>query len=155
MTNEQLQKFLDRHGADPERWPRQVRADVEWLIAQSVDARAVFELAQKLDAALTRHAIARSAADAAVERVLARLDAPLPRQRQPFWRLPAVLLDWQFAPAWPRMAALACCAAIGFAIGIAGLDRQIDRFDRITVAANTNVIDAVVFEPEPLIGARP
>ena len=37
-----------------------------------------------------------------------------------------VLLDWQFAPAWPRMAALACCAALGFYVGIAGLDRRFD-----------------------------
>ena len=66
-----------------------------------------------------------------------------------------MLLDWQFAPAWPRMAALACCAVLGFAIGIAGLDRQIERFDRITVAANTVDMGSVVFEPEPLIGVRP
>ncbi len=155
MTNEQLQIFLDRRGADPERWPESERAEIEWLIAHSAEARAMFELAQRLDMALARHAAAQAAADAAVERVLARLDAPLPRQQASFWRLPAFLLDWQFAPAWPRMAALACCAALGFAIGIAGLDRQIDRFDRITVAANTIDMNSVVFETEPLIGARP
>ena len=137
MTNEQLQIFLDRHGADPARWPQSERADVERLIAHSAEASAVFAAAQRLDAAL------------------ARLDAPLPRQWGPFWRLPTVLLDWQFAPAWPRMAALACCAVLGFAIGIAGLDRQFDRIDRMTVAANTTDLGSVVFEPEPLTGARP
>jgi len=60
----------------------------------------------------------------AVDRVLARLRGPLPRQKQPLWRLPGVLLNWDFAPAWPRMAALACCAALGFMFGIAGLDRS-------------------------------
>jgi hypothetical protein len=34
-----------------------------------------------------------------------------------------VLLDWQFAPVWPRVAALASCAVIGFAIGLSGVDR--------------------------------
>ena len=155
MTNEQLQIFLDRHGSDPERWPQSKRAEVEWLVAHSAEARAVFELAQKLDAALARHAAARAAADAAIERVLTRLEAPLPRQQASLWRLPPVLLDWQFAPAWPRMAALACCAVLGFAIGIAGLDRLIERFDRITVAANTVDMGSALFEPEPLIGVRP
>ena len=61
----------------------------------------------------------RSRSTAAAARVLARLGA-LPRQKPPLWRCPAVLLDWEFAPAWPRMAALAGCAAIGFVIGIAG-----------------------------------
>ena len=51
---------------------------------------------------------------------------PLPRQKMPLWRLPGVLLDWQFAPAWPRFAALACFAALGFVIGIAGIDRRFD-----------------------------
>ena len=86
---------------------------------------------------------------------MTRLAQPLPRQKQPFWRLPAVLLNWQFAPAWPRMAALGACAVIGFAIGISGLDRRIDRLDGQSAAASSAGIDSVVFEPEDLTGARP
>ena len=78
------------------------------------------EFEKLLGAALSRRS--RAADDAAVERVLKRLSGPLPRQKLPFWRLPAVLLDWQFAPAWPRLAALGACAAVGFFIGIAGID---------------------------------
>ena len=63
--------------------------------------------------------------EAAAMRVLARLSS-LPRQDRPFWRLPGVLLDWQFAPAWPRVAALASCAVIGFAIGLSGVDRTVN-----------------------------
>lgn len=89
-----------------------------------------------LKGALKRNADAaqagKTAEDAAVARVLTRLAAPLPRQRMPRWRLPAVLLDWQFSPAWPRMAALAGCAVLGFTIGIAGLDRTFDRADAAT-----------------------
>jgi hypothetical protein len=97
----------------------------------------------------------KDADEAAVARVLARVTSALPRQKVPFWRLPLVLLDWQFAPAWPRMAALGACALIGFFIGISGLDRHIDRFDTMTVAANNTDLGSVVFEPEPLTGARP
>jgi hypothetical protein len=56
-----------------------------------------------------------------------KLNGPLPRQKQPFWRVPAALLDWQFSPAWPRFAALAGCALIGFSIGIVGVDRSLAR----------------------------
>jgi hypothetical protein len=106
-----------------------------------------------LEIALRRQARPSEAEKAAADRVLARLGGPLPRQRVPFWRLPAVLLDWQFAPAWPRMAALAACLMLGFGIGIAGLDRPLDRFDGVTI--NNNDISAAVLEPEALTGARP
>jgi len=110
---------------------------------------------QEFDALLTR-ALERQdkADDAAVERVKARLAGPLPRQQLPFWRLlPTVLLDWQFAPAWPRVAALGACAVIGFAIGLSGVDRRIDRTD--TAVITSGGIGSIVFEPEPLTGAQP
>jgi hypothetical protein len=106
-----------------------------------------------LEAALKRHANAPLADEASVERVMTRLSDPLPRQKQPLWRLPAVLLDWQFAPAWPRLAALGACAALGFVIGISGLDRHIDRLQ--TASVTSTGIGSVVFEPEELTGARP
>ena len=106
-----------------------------------------------LETALRCDARQTPADETAAARVLARLNGPLPRQRLPFWRLPSVLLDWQFAPAWPRMAALAGCLALGFAIGITGLDRPIDRFDG--VAVSNSDISSAVFEPEALTGARP
>lgn len=105
-----------------------------------------------LKAVLERHP--SQADDASAARVLKRLAGPLPRQKVPFWRLPAVLLDWQFAPAWPRVAALACCAALGFGIGLAGLDRPFDRLDVPFTVANRD-LGSIVFEPEPLTGARP
>ena len=92
--------------------------------------------------------------DAAAGRVMERIAGTLPRQNKPFWRLPAVLLDWQFAPAWPRVAALVCCALIGFGIGLAGLDRSFGRIDAPLVVAGRD-LGSIVFEPEPLTGARP
>jgi hypothetical protein len=107
-----------------------------------------------LDAALTRTTQAQPADPAAVNRVLARLSAPLPRQKMSLWRLPAVLLDWQFAPAWPRVAALAACAVLGFYIGIVGLDRRFDQADAAYAVAGGGDIFSV-FDPESLTGARP
>ena len=92
--------------------------------------------------------------EAAADRVLARLAGPLPPQKKPFWRLPTILLDWQFAPAWPRVAALACCALIGFGIGLSGLDRSFRPSDAPFVVAGRD-LGSIVFEPEPLTGARP
>jgi hypothetical protein len=104
-------------------------------------------MSERLDDRLARHYARRNNDETAAERVLARL-AALPPQKHPVWtRLPGILLDWQFAPAWPRMAALACCAVLGFAIGTAGIDRMMPR-------ANTDLA-AAVFEAEPLTGARP
>ena len=107
-----------------------------------------------LATALKRQAQATQSDDAAAARVLTRLAGALPRQHMPLWRWPAVLLDWQFAPAWPRMAALAGCLALGFVIGIAGLDRGIDRAG---VSAGGGNLDfgSLVFEPETLTGGRP
>jgi hypothetical protein len=113
------------------------------------------QLQDFLEAALKRHTQAPPADDAAVERVLKRLSGPLPRQKMPLWRLPGVLLDWQFAPAWPRMAALACCAALGFVIGIAGVDRRFDASVVPFAIASHSDIGSIVFEPEALTGARP
>jgi hypothetical protein len=76
-----------------------------------------------LSETLKRDAVPQQANEAAALRVLTRLGA-LPRQKMPLWRLPGILLDWEFAPAWPRVAALASCAVLGFAIGIAGLDQR-------------------------------
>jgi hypothetical protein len=107
-----------------------------------------------LESALKRKMQAPPVNEAAVERVLKRLSGPLPHQKQPLWRLPAVLLNWEFAPAWPRMAALACCAVLGFAIGIAGLDRPFDQLDA-SVTAGSRGIGSIVSEPDSLTGERP
>ena len=112
------------------------------------------EFSSSLDAALKRNLQADPVDQAAVSRVMARLGGPLPRQKVSLWRLPAVLLDWQFAPAWPRVAALGACAVLGFYIGIVGLDRRFDQADaRVAMASGGDI--SSVFEPESLTGARP
>lgn len=108
-----------------------------------------------LKSALKRQAETQPVDEAAVNRVLSRISGPLPRQKQPLWRLPAALLDWQFAPAWPRMAALACCAVLGFFVGIAGLDRRFDDPGAAPAFVGGGGIGSITFEPEAFTGARP
>lgn len=108
-----------------------------------------------LKTALKRHMQAPPAEEAAVARVLKWLSGPLPRQKQPLWRLPGVLLDWQFAPAWPRMAALACCAMLGFFVGIAGLDRKFDSPGAPPAFVGGGGIGTITFEPDAFTGGRP
>ena len=110
------------------------------------------QLESLLASVLKRDKQTPAADDAAVERVLKRLSGPLPPQKRPWWRLPAVLLDWQFAPAWPRMAALACCAALGFFVGIAGVDRQ---FEGPGAQPGGGGIGTITFEPDAFTGGRP
>src|SRR5262245_35456958 len=107
-----------------------------------------------IESALKRRAL-EPVDEAAVNRVLSRVSGPLPGQKRPFWRLPSVLLDWQFAPAWPRMAALACCAALGFFVGIAGLDRRFDDPAAAPAIVGGGGIGSITFEPEAFTGARP
>src|SRR4029078_1171855 len=104
--------------------------------------------------------------EASINRVLQRISGPLPPQKQPLWRLPAVLLDWQFAPASarlgahfaparPRMAALACCAALGFYVGIAGIDRRFDDPTAAPAFVGGGGIGSITFEPDAFAGRRP
>ena len=81
-------------------------------------------LDRDLEASLQRVMGPKPDADDNARRLLARLDAmPLPAQKRrllaAWW--PAALTDTTFAPAWPRLAALACAAALGISIGLSSL----------------------------------
>ena len=148
MTRDELRNLLDGHGADPARWPAGHREPAERLLAEDAGACADLEAARRLDAALARAVDIAPEDERIAANVLGRLNGPLPSQDRPFWRWPAALLDWQFAPAWPRVAALACCAMIGFAIGLAGLDRPFEHSGDMVVASRD--IGSLVFEPDSL-----
>jgi hypothetical protein len=113
----------------------------------------------KLDRLLTQHFRDEAHAGAndgdAAARVLAALASPLPPQR-PSWRhWPAALLDWDFAPAWPRLAALAGCAALGFAVGVVGPSlRDRDASQMLSMRGDFRLA-AVLSEPEPMTGVLP
>jgi hypothetical protein len=81
--------------------------------------------AADLEARLGR-AMAPRAEDAAAERITQRLEATaLPPQKRAFSWWPAALRDIDFAPAWPRVAALAGAAALGITIGLSGVGTRI------------------------------
>jgi hypothetical protein len=109
-----------------------------------------------LSRTLKRPAETSPADNEAADRILKRLTGTLPRQKKPFWRLPEILLDWEFDPAWPRMAALASFAALGFVIGMVGIDRRVDTADAASYLTSGRAdIGSIVFEGEPLTGAHP
>lgn len=149
MTRDELQNLLDAHGADPSRWPMDLREDAVALIGADAGARADLEAARELDAMLTHLSALSPADEASALRVMGKLNGPLPRQKQPFWRVPAALLDWQFAPAWPRLAALAGCMLIGLTAGFAGVDRT---FARGETQVASRDIGTMVFAPEIFSG---
>ena len=102
----------------------------------------------------------RVADEQAAERVVSALAMrPLPAQRHSIFRhWPSALLDNDFAPAWPRLAALACVGLIGCTVGFFGPgSRAVQRTGWIVAAAQNSDFDmsGPVFEPEPLTGARP
>jgi hypothetical protein len=99
-----------------------------------------------LQRALKRRAGTPEADAAVADRIMKRLSGPLPRQKISFWRLPEVLLDWQFALAWPRVAALACCAVLGFMVGIAGIGRGYDQLGSPFSATDRADLGSIVFD---------
>lgn len=112
------------------------------------------EFERLLSTALAPGAAAERNTQEAADRVLKRLAGPLPRQKTAWWRLPAVLLDWEFAPAWPRVAVLATCAVLGFAIGMIGLDQQVDTADAALAFASRADFGGMVFDGDAAAGVR-
>jgi hypothetical protein len=110
----------------------------------------------ELDAALRRVMAPepREPADAGAERIMRRLaSAPLPAQKRAFAWWPSVLMDWNFAPAWPRVAALAGAAVLGVSIGLSGLGTRIAAdLDLVRVASAD---EANVFDVDSVAGLRP
>jgi hypothetical protein len=99
-----------------------------------------------LEAALRRVMAPQDAKDAA-ERIARRLEArALPPQKRALTWWPRALTDFTFAPAWPRIAALAGAAVLGISIGLSGLGTRIAAdLDLVRVAAaddgGNNVFD--------------
>ena len=156
MTLSRFQRLLDVHGADPAGWPQPERDAAERLLASGAAAAVALEEARALDALIARDASAQADATRVLRTLAAR---PLPPQRRRFlWRRwPSELLTLEFAPAWPRLAALAAVAVLGFAIGLTDLGPitgSTNSEDLTSIVAD-NDIGAVVFAPDPLPETRP
>src|SRR5262245_11114229 len=113
---------------------------------------------RELESALRRVMAAEPRVDMkgsdAAERVVARLEAAqLPTQRRAFAWWASVLMDWSFAPAWPRVAALAGAAALGITIGLSGFGTRIATDLELVRVASADEVSA--FEVDPVAGLRP
>ena len=110
----------------------------------------------KLDRLLTQHFQNDAhAGDAdAAARVLAKLSGPLPPQRRSWRHWPEALLNWDLSPAWPRMAALAGCAVLGFVFGIAALSLG-GPDGSLSATAGEFQLAATLSDPEPMTGVLP
>ena len=136
MTIVQLRRLLEIHGADLSAWPADVGTAARQLVAIDPAAAAAQAEAARLDALIGRAFAVSPSEAAAVEasagRVMAVLNArALPRQNRAWRWWPAELAAFDFAPAWPRIAALAGVAVLGFAVGNCRLGRQLCRQLRV------------------------
>lgn len=109
----------------------------------------------RLDELIAHHWQRGAIADEAVAaNVLKALQAPLPRQHHSlFDRWPSLLLDRDYTPAWPRLAALAGIALIGCMVGLAAPTMQRSALASVRIADADG--SALAFDSEPLTGARP
>jgi hypothetical protein len=112
MTNEQFDFELGRYGGDLARWPVELRAAAEALIATSTEAAARQREAQALDRLLVTGGSSTDA-DRSVEGLIARI-VPLPQEAAP---TRAALSAWSVRGPRLRYAACLLAALTGFTIG--------------------------------------
>jgi hypothetical protein len=105
----------------------------------------------KLEAAL-RRVLATSPEELAQKRLLARLQS-LPPQKRAFAWWPAALMDVTFAPAWPRLAALAGAAVLGMSIGLSNVGARIATDLNLVRVANADDATTNAFDSDA--GLRP
>jgi hypothetical protein len=161
MRIDRFRDIVDVYGADPSLWPQADRTHAEGLLAAEPAARTYLHQARRLDAslaALSAISSARQEAESAARICDAMAAGPLPPQRRGLlsWRWPTLLLDVDLAPAWPRVAALACAAGIGIAIGLFGTDASLlqGRSGAAVAAADID-FTGLAFDAEPLTGVTP
>jgi hypothetical protein len=107
-----------------------------------------------LEAALGRLMTAEEPAADSVARIAQRFESALPPQKRAFAWWPAALTDWNFAPAWPRVAALACAAVLGITVGLSSLGMRLAAdLDLVRVASADDSANA--FDVDAVTGIRP
>lgn len=116
MTLAQFLKMLDLYGADLNRWPGAKRAEAARLVDRSLEARRAFEEARSLDHLLDLidEPVGADQIERSLAAAIARTSRPRPALRPTFAES---LAHW-----WPRAAALATAAVVGFVVGSAMLD---------------------------------
>ncbi len=111
---------------------------------------------ERLETRLKSHFTSTHADRDAADRVLRRLSTQaLPSQHRPYkLQWPSVLLNFDFTPSWPRVAAFAACIALGFVVGLVGIDARID--DAVAERSMASAdLPSLVSDAEPITGLRP
>ncbi len=107
-----------------------------------------------LEAALGR--VMKAPADmGGAARIVQRLESALPPQKRAFAWWPAALTDWNFAPAWPRVAALACAAVLGITVGLSSLGMQLAADLDLVRVASSDDAGGNAFDVDSVTGIRP
>lgn len=153
MTHDAFERCLIRFGADLDRWPADLRAQAQRLLAQDAAARALLEEEATLDRRMARAAALRTGDTAPAARVSGALSrAALPRQSRGLWLrwLPSWLVAVDLGPAWPSIAALAGMALLGFLVGLSGTLPLVGGKGARGLTGTD--VSAVVFEPGPIGG---
>lgn len=110
---------------------------------------------RELDASLGRVMTAHEQNADSIARVVTRFDGPLPSQRRAFVWWPAALTDWDFAPAWPRVAALACAAVLGITVGLSSLGSRLAADLDLVRVASSDDAGSHAFDIDSVTGIRP
>jgi hypothetical protein len=109
---------------------------------------------RELEAALGRVLMAEQPKADTVARIVQRFESVLPPQKRSFAWWPAALTEWNFAPAWPRIAALACAAVLGITVGLSSLGMRLAAdLDLVRVASFDDTSNA--FDVDSVTGIRP
>src|SRR5437588_10615653 len=108
----------------------------------------------ELEQALRRVMSSSDMDEAAANRILARLET-LPPQKRGFAWWPSALMDWNFAPAWPRLAALAGAAVLGISIGLSNFGTRIAADLDLVRVASADDAGTNVFDIDSVTGLRP
>jgi len=106
---------------------------------------------EELETAL-RRLMATNPEELAAKRLLGRLQSLPPQKRSLAW-WPAALADVSFAPAWPRLAALAGAAVLGMSIGLSSIGTRIATDLNLVRVANADDASTNAFETDS--GLRP
>ncbi len=112
MTHEEFSHLLDTHGSNWPRWPDPLRLEAQALLAESSDARALYEETRRLDSTLDQWRPA-PAGDRLKASILERT-VGLPQQ--PFRTPMRMTARWN-APTLARIALFAGLFLLGIALG--------------------------------------
>src|SRR5947209_20087135 len=108
-----------------------------------------------LVAALRRVLTAEAPKADSVARIVRRFEPALPPQKRSFAWWPAALTDWNFAPAWPRVAALACAAVLGITVGLSSFGMQLAADLDLVRVASSDDVGGNAFDVDSVTGIRP